>query len=122
MRKAQGRRSYPVRASALLPVLFALQAGQVGSAEPEYVVQIKDHRFVPAEVRIPSGKKVRVIIDNQGDTPEEFDSHSLNREKHVPPHSRVTLFIGPLDVGRYIFEGENHGDGGGAALGVVVAE
>jgi len=75
-----------------------------------------------AELNIPSGVKVRIILDNQDDTPEEFDSHALNREKHVPPKSRVTLFIGPLDPGRYLFEGETSESRGNAALGVLVVQ
>lgn len=89
-------------------------------AKLEFVIQIKDHRFVPAELHIPAGVKVRIILDNQEATPEEFDSHSLNREKHVPAKSQVTIFIGPLDPGRYLYEGENDGSTGGAALGVIV--
>jgi hypothetical protein len=34
----------------------------------------------------------------------------------------VVLFIGPLEAGRYLYEGENDGSHGSAALGVVVAE
>jgi len=111
---------HSVRAAMLLAC--ALAAPRATAAEADYVVQIKGHHFLPAEVHIPAGKKVRIIIDNQDDSQEEFDSHSLNREKHIPPHARIILFIGPLDPGRYIFEGENHNDGAGAALGVVVVE
>ena len=100
--------------------LFA--TGSAIGAEPEFVIQIKDHRFVPAILHIPAGVKVRIIVENLDDTPDEFDSHSLNREKHIPAKSSVTLFIGPLDPGRYVYEGENSDALGGAALGVIVAE
>ncbi len=89
------------------------------AAEPEFVIQIKNHQFIPAELRIPIGQKVRIVVDNQDDTPEEFESYSLNREKHIPAKSRVTLFIGPLSAGRYVFQGEDRSEGGGAALGVI---
>lgn len=91
-------------------------------AEPEYIIEIKDHKFVPAELHVPAGTKIRIILVNQDETQEEFDSYSLNREKHVPPKSRVTLFVGPLDAGRYVFEGEDSGRSDGAALGVIVAQ
>ena len=99
-----------------------LTAASAISAEPEFVIQIKNHQFLPAELHIPSGVKVRIIVDNQQDIAEEFDSHSLNREKHIPANSQVTIFIGPLDPGRYLYEGENDGAPGGAALGVVVVQ
>lgn len=45
---------------------------------------IKDHRFTPAEVKAPAGQKIRLVIENQDPTPEEFESYALNREKIVP--------------------------------------
>ena len=89
--------------------------------EPEYVIRIVHHQFVPAELHIPTGIKVRIVLDNQDDTGEEFDSHSLNREKHVPPKSQATIFIGPLAPGRYVYESESE-VAGGAALGVIVVD
>lgn len=97
---------------ALLPVIaFA--------ATPEISIVIKDHRFVPAEVKVPAGQKVKLVIDNQDATPEEFESHELNREKVIAPKSKGTVFIGPLKAGRYPFIGEFNES---TAKGVVVAE
>jgi hypothetical protein len=99
-------------ALAALPVIaFA--------ATPEISIVIKDHRFAPAEVKIPAGQKVKLIIDNQDATPEEFESHELNREKVIAPKSKGTVFIGPLKAGRYPFIGEFNES---TAKGVVVAE
>jgi hypothetical protein len=103
-----------------LLTLGLLMAAPAICAEPEFVIQIRDHRFVPAELNIPTGVQVRIILDNQDDTPEEFDSYQLNREKHVPPKSRLTLFVGPLGPGRYLFECENSGNAGGPAIGILV--
>lgn len=97
---------------ALLPVIaFA--------ATPEISIVIKDHRFVPAEVKVPAGQKVKLVIDNQDATPEEFESHELNREKVIAPKSKGTVFIGPLKAGRYPFIGEFNES---TAKGVIVAE
>jgi len=87
-----------------------LLAGLATAAGPEYVIVIRDHHFHPAELTIPADTKVRIVIDNRDATPGEFDSHPLNREKHVGANSRETLFIGPLAPGRYAFEGESRGD------------
>ncbi|WP_105170156.1 cupredoxin domain-containing protein [Pseudoalteromonas sp. T1lg23B] len=67
---------------------------------------LKDHLFMPAEIEIPAGKKVRLIIDNQDDTAEEFDSFDLNREKVLFPHRKSVIYIGPLSIGEYRFFGE----------------
>ena len=101
--------------------LFVFSAASLGSTEPEYIIRILHHQFVPAELHIPKGTKVRIVLDNQDDAAEEFDSHSLNREKHVPPKSQATIFIGPLAPGRYVYESESE-VAGGAALGVIVVE
>jgi hypothetical protein len=101
--------------------LFVFAAASAAGSEPEYIIKIQHHQFVPAELHVPKGIKVRIVLDNQDDTADEFDSHSLNREKHVPARSQVTIFIGPLAPGRYIYEGESE-VAGGPALGVIVVE
>jgi plastocyanin len=90
-----------------------------GAADPEFVLTIKDHRFVPAELRVPAGKKIKLTIDNQDSTAEEFESHALNREKVIPPNGKAPVFIGPLKPGRYPFVGEFHEK---TASGVIVVE
>ena len=99
-------------ALALLPCLaFA--------ADPEFTLTLKDHQFTPAELRIPAGKKIKLIIDNQDPTAEEFESHALNREKVIPPKSKGSVFIGPVKAGRYPFVGEFNEK---TAKGVIIAE
>jgi hypothetical protein len=110
----------PVQIRGMVLALLIVAITPALSAEPEFVIQIKNHQFIPAELRIPAGVKVQIVVDNQDDTAEEFESYSLNREKHVPPKSRVTLFIGPLDPGRYVYQGEDRTDGT-VALGVIEA-
>ena len=110
----------PVRLRGMFLALLIAATAPAISAEPEFVIEIKNHQFIPAELRIPADVKVRIVVDNQDDTPEEFESYSLNREKHLPPKSRITLYIGPLAAGRYVYQGEDRADGG-VALGVIEA-
>lgn len=86
--------------------------------ETDFTLILKDHHFQPAELVVPAGQKIKIIIDNQDVTPEEFDSDALNREKRIAAQSRVTLYVGPLAAGRYPFDGELHED---TAQGVVIA-
>lgn len=78
----------------------------VAAAPPEFSLVIKNHRFQPAELTVPAGQKVKLVVENQDATPEEFESHSLNREKVIPGHSKATIWIGPLKPGTYEFVGE----------------
>ncbi|WP_292931799.1 cupredoxin domain-containing protein [Noviherbaspirillum sp.] len=89
------------------------------AADNEISLVIKDHRFTPSEVKVPAGKKVKLVVDNQDATPEEFESHDLNREKVIAGRSKASIFIGPLKPGRYTFVGEFNE---ATAKGVVIAE
>jgi hypothetical protein len=90
-----------------------------GVLAEDYKLVIKDHHFQPAEFIVPSGKKIKLLVENQDSTPEEFDSHSLNREKMIAGNSTATIFIGPLTPGRYVFIGEFHAT---TALGAIIAQ
>ena len=106
---------------ARLPLFLAASvlAGSALAADPEVLLIIKNHRFEPAEVKVPAGQRVKLTVHNQDSTPEEFESHSLNREKIVPAGAKASIFIGPLKAGRYEFYGEYNEK---TAKGVIVAE
>jgi plastocyanin len=89
------------------------------AAESDFALVIRDHQFEPAELTIPSGAKIRLKVENQDATPEEFDSFSLNREKAIAGHASAIIYIGPLAPGRYPFTGEFHSN---TAKGVIVAQ
>ena len=109
------------RRAALCTLLWAVVAVATSARaeDPQFSLVIKGHRFEPAEIRVPAGKKVKLVVENQDATAEEFDSHALNREKVIPPKSKATIFIGPLKAGRYPFVGEFNE---ATAKGVVIAE
>jgi plastocyanin len=110
------RRSGLLLIAAALPLLTTLP-GQ--AAEPEFALVIREHRFEPAEIKVPAGQKVKLVIHNQDSSAEEFESASLRREKLVPAGQKVVVFIGPLKAGRYPFFGEFNQT---MAKGTVIAE
>ncbi len=93
--------------------------GIANAAEVQVNLVIKNHRFDPAELKVPANQRVKLTVHNQDTTPEEFESHALNREKVIPGGAKAVLFIGPLKPGRYTFFGEYNE---ATAQGVVVAE
>ena len=108
------------RAWPLVALATAIVACVASAAEiPEIPMTIRDHRFTPAEIRMPANTKIRLVVDNQDPTPEEFDSHALNREKVIPGRSKAVIILGPLSPGRYPFIGEFNPD---TAKGAVVVE
>lgn len=76
------------------------------AADVEALLVIKNHRFEPTELNVPADQRVRLTVHNQDSTPEEFESHALNREKVIPGGAKAVIFIGPLKPGRYEFFGE----------------
>jgi plastocyanin len=115
-----------MRTFARLPLTASLAAiicGALGApafaADAEALLVIKNHRFEPAELKVPAGQRIKLVVHNQDGTPEEFESHALNREKLVPAGAKATLFIGPLKPGRYAFFGEFNQ---ATAKGVVIAD
>ena len=97
---------FKVLAKSIFLLFLASYNSTANAAKPEFVLEIKEHLFYPAEIVIPANKKVKLIIYNQDDTPEEFDSFDLNREKVIFPNKKTTIFIGPLTAGHYQFFGE----------------
>jgi len=88
-------------------MLLALMASGSAHAGPaEFTLTIKDHKFEPAELVVPAGQKVKIKVVNADSTPEEFESHELNREKVIPGGATATIFVGPLSAGTYPFFGE----------------
>jgi plastocyanin len=106
---------------ALVIVACGLVVGAAASyaQDAEVRLAIRDHKFVPPEITVPAGKKIKLVIENQDATAEEFESYELNREKVVPPNGQVTIFVGPLTPGRYPFFGDFHKD---SAKGVLIAK
>jgi plastocyanin len=109
------------RLVGVVMVLVLAASVPATAAEPleAYTVIIKDHVFSPAEVTVPAGKKVRLIVENQDSTPEEFESYDLNREEIVSANGSITVFIGPLKKGEYKFFGDFNQD---KAHGIIIAQ
>jgi plastocyanin len=101
----------------IAPFLFAISM-TAAAADIEVRLVIENHRFQPETVNVPAGQKVKLIIENRDATPEEFESHPLNREKVIPAKSTATIYIGPLAAGSYPFIGEFNQ---ATAKGVIVA-
>ncbi len=101
-----------------LPLLLA--AALAAADEPLVIeLNLSAHRFEPAEVHAPAGRKIKLILHNLDASAEEFESYELNREKIVGPHGTINIWVGPLSPGRYPFFGEFHPD---TAQGVLLVE
>jgi len=78
--------------------------------QPEFTIIIRDHQFQPATLAVPRGTPFRLLIENQDETPEEFESHDFNREKLIPGNSTAVIHVAALEPGTYRFFGEFNED------------
>ena len=113
------RRLFAIAVFAAIAAAGLTIAPAAVRAADDFTLTIKDHKFSPAELKVPANKRVTITVVNADATPEEFESHELKVEKIIPGSSKATVRIGPLKPGRYGFFGEFHED---TAKGVVIAE
>jgi plastocyanin len=76
--------------------------------DPTFSILMKNNQFVPNEVQIPAGVKVKLFVRNENQTASEFESNQFHREKVVAPGQQITVYVGPLDPGSYEFFDDFH--------------
>ena len=89
------------------------------AADLELSMVIKNHTFEPSVLKVPANQRIKLTVQNLDTTPEEFESHALNREKVIPGGAKAVIYLGPLKPGRYEFMGEFNPT---TAKGVVISE
>lgn len=98
---------------ALLPCVA------VAAPMPEYTLVIRGHTYQPGALQVPAKTKFKLLVRNEDTVPSEFESNDFNREQIVLPGTTATVYIGPLDKGRYTFYDDFHRDSG---RGVLIAQ
>lgn len=93
---------------ALISALCLASASPAAALAQDLTITIKNHRFEPAQSRIPARKRINVTVVNSDATPEEFESRKMKVEKVIPGNTKAVIRIGPLEPGRYEFVGEFH--------------
>ena len=87
--------------SVLLPIAQAQEL-------PSFQLSMKDGKFTPETLQVPANTKFKLILKNQGNGPEEFESAELNKEKVLAAGASSFLIFQPLKPGTYKFFGEFH--------------
>lgn len=107
---------YAAACALLAGVMFAAPAF---AEETTLSLEIKDHRFAPAELHAPANKAITLTVKNLDATPEEFESKPLRIEKVVAGKAQATVRIPALAAGKYNFFGDYHEK---TAQGVLIVE
>jgi plastocyanin len=96
------------RVARLVGLLILTFASSTLADDPSFSILIKNNQFIPSEVQIPAGVKVKLVVRNENATASEFESIQFHREKVVVPGQEITVFVGPLDPGSYEFYDDFH--------------
>ena len=109
------------QATAAAAVLLAVVAPARAQAaeEPTFQIVFKGGVIAPLRLEVPAKTRFRLEIKNEDDTPAEFESVELHKEKVLAPHSETVMVIRTLDPGEYDFFDDFHP---GAASAVLVAK
>lgn len=96
-----------MRIPFLLPIMLvgscAINSFALAAVEAPTVLTIRDGKFEPNQLALPSGVKLKLVVRNMDPIPAEFESYDLSREVVVPGHGETTIYIGPMDPGSYQF-------------------
>jgi hypothetical protein len=95
---------------AVFPLLLLPAGIAYADAVPEQHLSLKNHAFVPMELTVPAGQKIKLIVKNEDTAAAEFESYELNREKVVAANSEIIVYLDPLDPGTYPFFDDFHRD------------
>lgn len=102
-----------------IAALVSPRQAALAADEVEVTISIKDHKFDPAELRVPAGKAVKLTVNNLDPTAEEFESKTLKVEKVIAGKGTALIRLKALAKGSYKFFGEYHEK---TAQGVLIAE
>ncbi len=102
----------------VLGVCFWIPVLCLAQTQTPNTIVIKDHQFIPSQLVVPAGQKLRITVDNQDATAEEFESFDLDREQVVEGNHKITVFIGPLTPGTYGYWADYHK----SSKGTIVAQ
>ncbi len=83
-------------------------AGSARADIPSYAIALQNNQFVPNQLTIPAGVKVKLVVKNANPVPSEFESTQLHREQVVTAGQQITVYVGPLDPGIYEFFDDFH--------------
>lgn len=93
----------PVIARLAVSAILLLSAGAVARAEemPVIKVEMRDGVILPAIIEVPANTRFKLEISNTGQSPVEFESLELKREKALAAGSTSAIVFRTLDAGSY---------------------
>ena len=85
-----------------------LSGGLAVAAEelPAFEIVVRDGVFTPAKIEVPAGRRVKLILINEGPGPLEFENDEMRIEKVLNAGARSFIVLPKLNPGAYEFVDE----------------
>jgi hypothetical protein len=98
--------------------VLVLASFTVANADDELVFRIEfnDGIVTPSRLEVPANKRFVLELHNLGQTPAEFESRELRKEKVLAPGVTSRLVIRTLEAGQYDFFDDFHPNAPAAVL------
>ncbi|MRR08687.1 cupredoxin domain-containing protein [bacterium] len=91
---------------------WATESRAQGSELPAYEVLAKGGRLSPERIEVPAGKRIKLVVKNEGPGPIEFENLDLRVEKVLAPGATSFIVTPPLRPGAHAFIDEFHPETG----------
>ncbi len=87
--------------------------------DPVFRIEFNDGAVTPSRLEVPANRRIILDLRNVGQTPAEFESNELRKEKVLAPGANSALVIRTLEPGEYDFFDDFHP---GSPAAVLVAK
>ncbi len=94
----------------------ALAAAATAQELPAFQIVMKDGRFSPERLEVPTGRRFKLVLKNEGRGPAEFENLSMRIEKVLAPGVTSFVVLPALKPGEYRFTDEFRPESGGLTV------
>ncbi|MEW5888891.1 MAG: cupredoxin domain-containing protein [Pseudomonadota bacterium] len=86
-------------------VLAAACSGPAALAQelPTFDVVARDGRLIPARLEVPAGRRIKLVLKNEGPGPLEFENDEMRIEKVISAGVTSFIVLPPMKPGEYGF-------------------
>ncbi|MCO5098700.1 MAG: cupredoxin domain-containing protein [Rhodocyclaceae bacterium] len=80
----------------------AVAAGEL----PTFEIVVNDGYFKPSRIEVPAGRRIKLVLVNEGPGPLEFENAEMHVEKVISAGARSFVVLPKLKPGEYEFVDE----------------
>lgn len=104
-----------VRTRGLLAAL-AVAGAAAAQDLPAFEIVMQDGRFTPERLEVPAGRRLKLVLKNEGRGPAEFENLGMHVEKVLAPGASSFVVLHGLKPGEHRFVDEFRPDGGALTI------